>query len=124
VQISSTLNLIGAVLTMALGIIGFLNPMMVGRLVGIVPSAPHGLSELRATYGGLFIGLGGFALSARNPVIDATIGSGWIGAALARAFSMVVDFRAEPLRQKQINKLNLGGIVLEAGIGLLLLIHE
>ncbi len=55
------LNLIGAILTTILGVGGLLKPLMVAKLVGLTPSAPHGISEVRATLGGFFIGLGGFA---------------------------------------------------------------
>jgi Domain of unknown function (DUF4345) len=115
VQISSVFNTIGAGLTIGLGIVGLSNPTMVARLVGIMPTEPRGLSEIRATYGGLFIGLGGLALSAQDPIISATVGCGWMGAAIARLISIVID--------RQMSKLNIGGIVLEGGIAILLLFH-
>jgi Domain of unknown function (DUF4345) len=115
VQISSVFNLIGAGLTIGLGIIGLLKPMTIGPLVGIMPTEPRGLSEIRATYGGLFIGLGGLALYAQDVKIYAAVGCGWIGAAIARICSIVVD--------RQMSKMNIGGIVLEGGIALLLLFH-
>lgn len=114
-QISSVVNAIGAGLTSGLGLMGLSNPMMVARLVGIMPTAPHGLSEIRATYGGLFIGLGGLALYAQDPKIYAAVGCGWMGAAIGRICSIVVD--------RQMSKMNIGGIVLEGVIATLLLFH-
>jgi Domain of unknown function (DUF4345) len=109
-----TMNFIGAILITVLGIVGFLKPLMVAKLVGLTPSEPHGISEIRATLGGFFIGLGGFAMYSQNTVIYGAIGMGWLGAAIARVFSLVID--------RKINKENIGGVFLEGGIGLLLLL--
>jgi hypothetical protein len=109
-----TMNFIGAILITVLGIVGFLKPLMVAKLVGLTPSEPHGISEIRATLGGFFIGLGGFAVYSQNTVIYGAIGMGWLGAAIARVFSLVID--------RKINKENIGGVFLEGGIGLLLLL--
>jgi Domain of unknown function (DUF4345) len=108
------LNFIGAILITGLGIVGLLQPLMVAKLIGLTPSAPHGLSEIRATLGGFFIGLGGFALYAQNTAIYGAIGMGWAGAAIARILSLIID--------RQINKENIGGVFLEGGIGMLLLL--
>jgi Domain of unknown function (DUF4345) len=108
------MNFIGAILMTILGIVGFLQPLMVAKLVGLTPSEPHGISEIRATLGGFFIGLGGFAVYSQNTVIYGAIGMGWVGAAIARVFSLVLD--------RKINKENIGGVFLEGGIGLLLLL--
>jgi Domain of unknown function (DUF4345) len=109
-----TMNFIGAIFTMVLGIGGLLKPLMVAKLVGLAPSEPHGISEIRATLGGFFIGLGGFAVYSQNTVIYGAIGVGWVGAAIARIFSLIID--------QKINKQNIGGVFLEGGIGILLLI--
>jgi hypothetical protein len=71
------MNFIGAILTTVLGIGGFLKPLMVAKLVGLTPSEPYGISEIRATLGGFFIGLGGFALYSQNTVIYGAVGMGW-----------------------------------------------
>jgi Domain of unknown function (DUF4345) len=111
---SSLFNFTGAILTTGLGIIGLFNPMLIARTIGIERSEPRGISELRATYGGLFIGLGMSAIYFQNTAIYTTIGCGWIGAAIARICSILID--------RQISKLNIGGVVVKAGIGMLLLI--
>ncbi len=108
------MNFIGAILITVLGIVGFLKPLMVAKLVGLTPSEPHGISEIRSTLGGFFIGLGGFAMYSQNTVIYGAIGMGWVGAAIARVFSLIID--------RKINKENIGGVFLEGGIGLLLLL--
>jgi hypothetical protein len=108
------MHFIGAIFMTVLGIGGFFKPLMVAKLVGLTPLEPHGISEIRATLGGFFIGLGGFAVYSQNTVIYGAIGIGWVGAAIARVFSVIID--------RKINKENIGGIILEGGIGLLLLL--
>jgi hypothetical protein len=103
----------GAIATLALGLAGFLLPARVAALVGLTPIGGPGLAEVRATYGGLFIGLGGACLLADHPAACATAAAGWLGAALARLLSMARDPR-EPAK-------NVAGLVVEGGIGLMLL---
>ena len=45
----------GAVVTVMLGCLGLLFPKAVGRVLGIEPDRPLGISEFRATYGGFFL---------------------------------------------------------------------
>jgi uncharacterized membrane protein YeaQ/YmgE (transglycosylase-associated protein family) len=45
--------LLGAVCTLALGILGLVAPQKVADLVGVDPKGALGLSEIRATYGGI-----------------------------------------------------------------------
>lgn len=49
---------LGAVGTLMLGWFGLIAPMRAARMVGLVPDGSRGISELRATYGGLFIAMG------------------------------------------------------------------
>lgn len=56
------LAILGAFLTTVLGVLGAVAPARVARLVGIEPLGGFGLSEVRATYGGFFIALGGAAV--------------------------------------------------------------
>lgn len=46
---NDVLALLGALLTVALGLLGLLAPLHAGRMVGLKPEGPRGLSELRAT---------------------------------------------------------------------------
>jgi hypothetical protein len=41
-----------------LGLLEMLAPLHAGRMVGLQPQDVRGVSELRATYGGLFAGMG------------------------------------------------------------------
>lgn len=45
---------IGAIVTLLLGLVALMLPLKMAALVDISPIATTGLSEIRATYGGLF----------------------------------------------------------------------
>lgn len=109
---NDVLALLGALLTVALGLLGLLAPLHAGRMVGLKPEGPRGLSELRATYGGLFAGLGLACLVLQAPAAYAVAACAWLGAALARLASMAVD--------RNPSWLNAGGLALELLIGVLL----
>jgi hypothetical protein len=113
VDLAYTLHNLGALITLGLGLLGLLAPRAASRIAGIEPRGRLGLSELRATYGGLFAALGAFALVAQDMVAFMGLGAAWVGAALGRAFSVVLDGSREPR--------NFGAILFEAGIGVLLL---
>jgi hypothetical protein len=83
-ELSHVLHLVGALVTAALGGLGLLRPRTAARWVGLEPSGRLGLSELRATYGGLFFALGAFAVATRDEVAFALLGAAWLGAAAAR----------------------------------------
>jgi hypothetical protein len=102
----------GAVLTMALGVLGLLAPARAARLVGLTPQGARGTSEVRATYGGLFFAMGLACLVLQHPAAFAVAAAAWLGAALARLASMAVARHASAL--------DLGGVVLEGTIGALL----
>ncbi|MFN2426634.1 MAG: DUF4345 family protein [Candidatus Binatia bacterium] len=109
-----SVNTLGAFITLALGMFGLFFPESVARFVGIIPEGERGISEIRATYGGLFLALGLFAIIAQSTDVFRVIGVGWIGAASARSFSYV--------RDNSRSGANLGAIVMEAAIGLSLLL--
>jgi hypothetical protein len=103
---------LGALLTIALGLLGLLAPLHAARMVGLKPESHRGVSELRATYGGLFTGLGLACLVLQAPAAYAVAACAWLGAALARLVSMTVD--------RNPSWLNAGGVALECLIGVLL----
>jgi hypothetical protein len=100
----------GAVVTVILGFFGLLFPKAVGRVLGIVPDRPLGISELRATYGGFFLCLGIGCLVAQSAQVFTVVGAAWCAAAFARMISYAVD-GSRPAH-------NLAGVGVEAGIGL------
>jgi hypothetical protein len=103
----------GAVVTVMLGCLGLLFPRAVGRVIGIEPDGPLGISEFRATYGGFFLCLGIGCLVAQSVQVFTVVGAAWCAAALARMMSYAVD--------SSRTAHNLAGVGVEAGIGLAML---
>jgi hypothetical protein len=103
----------GALTTALLGCLGLLFPSAVGRVLGLEPDRPLGISEFRATYGGFFLCLGIGCLFAQSVPVFTVVGAAWCAASLARIVSLVVDGS----RTWQ----NLAGVGFEAGVGLSML---
>jgi len=104
---------LGAVATLGLGLLGLFAPAKAAALTSLSPLGRDGRSEIRATYGGLFAGMGALCLVTQVELIFLTVGAAWIGAAVGRAWSVVTD--------QNLSRKNLGGLALESLIGLLLL---
>jgi hypothetical protein len=111
--ISQILPNAGAVITFSLGLLGIVSPNVAARLVSIEPVGLTGISEVRATYGGLFVGLGGVCLYSQSSTVFFAVGVAVLGAALGRCLSVVVDHSYAPK--------NLGGMLFETSMGALLL---
>lgn len=107
------LPIVGAAINVGLGLNGLLRPAATAEFTSMSPVGKIGVSEIRATYGGLFLALGAFALASGSPVAFRTLGWGWAGAALGRVFSIAVDGSREPR--------NFGAVAFEAVIAGLLL---
>ena len=105
---------IGALISMAVGILGLLWPHTVSRVIGIQIPGRLGLSEVRATYGGLFVGAGLAVILVRSHGAAIVLGAAWAGAFFARLMSFVFD--------RSRTKENLTGLAIEATIAALLLL--
>jgi hypothetical protein len=103
----------GAALTFLLGVMAVVRPQLAARLTSIEPRGALGLSELRATHGGLLAALGGFALLAQAQVVFTAVGLAWAGAAAARTLSLAVDH--------SFSGRSLGAVVFDTAIAALLL---
>lgn len=107
----ATLNTIACLLTIAFGLFGFLAPRYTASALDLEPTgSTMGLSEMRASVGGLFVVAGLAALWLQHPIAFAMIGFAFTGAALGRAVSLAFD--APPVRKVLI----FGGI--EAALAL------
>jgi hypothetical protein len=113
-EIALALHNLGALVTLALGLLALVWPGRAAARVGIAPLGSFGLSEVRATYGGLFAALGAFALVAQDAVVFTGLGAAWLGAAGGRLLSAVLDGSREPR--------NFAAGLLEGLVGLLLLV--
>lgn len=81
----------GALINVALGLAALLFPRRVADRLGLYLKGKLGLGEVRATYGGLFLGLGVFSLIQGNPLLFRMLGFGWLLVGLGRMLSMVID---------------------------------
>lgn len=86
------LNIVAALLTVAFGLFGFLAPRYTAAALDLEPTnSTMGLSEMRASVGGLFVVAGIAAIWLGQPLGYAMIGFAFVGAALGRALSLMLD---------------------------------
>lgn len=109
----NVINSIGAVVFVVLGLVGFFFPNLIAKFVGIIPCEGRGKSEIRATYGGVFLGVGASALYFQESHVFTAVGIGWALAAVGRILGILVD--------KEYHKLNFGGVLFEISVAILLL---
>mgnify|MGYP005841910115 FL=1 len=79
------------VITAGIGVIGLFAPGSITGFIGLIPDGVRGISELRAIFGGLFIGLGVAPLALNVTEAYQVVGIGYLAIAAARAFSIVYD---------------------------------
>lgn len=108
------LGFIGASISVIAGLLGFFLPTRVSKVIGLGISSTLGVSEFRATYGGLFISGGLAVLVIQSGDAATVLGCGWAGAFFARAISLLID--------KSRSKENVAGLVIEAAMAALLLL--
>ena len=97
-----------------LGIFGFTFPQLAAAFVGLKPISTEGISEMRATLGSLFLGLGIACLWLQSPIAFSTVGIASIIAAIARLLSLFID--------RSFSIKNVGGVFTEAILGAMLLL--
>ncbi|SEW12023.1 protein of unknown function [Cognatiyoonia koreensis] len=94
------LNYIFVALSIGLGCFGWLAPNYTMSALDLKPGdTTMGTSEIRASAGCLFVGLGVGALLIGTPLGFAMIGFAWTGAAIGRMTSIILD---GPTRKKWI----------------------
>ena len=88
----AALNILACILTIIFGLFGFLAPRYTASVLDLAPtSSTMGLSEMRASVGGLFVVAGLAALLIDAPVAYAMVGFAFAGAALGRGVSLILD---------------------------------
>ena len=86
------LNIVACLLTIAFGLFGFVAPRYTADALDLTPTkSTMGLSEMRASVGGLFVIAGIAALWLNEPLAYAMIGFCFVGAALGRILSLILD---------------------------------
>jgi hypothetical protein len=81
----------GALGTVALGLLGLFAPHHCARFVGLTARDRTGFGEFRATYGGLFVALGGLPLWTGEPWAYLAASLAWAGAAAGRVVTLLAD---------------------------------
>ena len=88
----------GAIFTLGLGLGGMVMPKLAQRITLLAPIAgkPTAIAEVRASFGGLYFGLGLaviLALIGGNGVVGASFAAAcaWLGLAIGRAVSLAAD---------------------------------
>jgi hypothetical protein len=111
------LGYLAAILTLGLGLVGFLGPLWMSELLGFRAAQlePRGLSEIRATYGAMFIVMGAMMLWAvptrpRSVPYLRFAAFLWLGAGVGRFLSIIIDGVITPM--------NFVGLAIELVIGI------
>jgi hypothetical protein len=104
------LNIIFAALSVIIGAISWLNPRYAMAALDLTDAgSTMGMSEVRASAGCLFVGMGIGALLLASPVAYVMLGFCWSGAAVGRLTSLLRDGQN---RQKWVF------FAVEAGVGI------
>ena len=82
---------LGAALTLLIGLIGFFKPRLMLDPMGVALNKPAAVSEMRAVFGGLNVGMAIAAFTLSEPLIFTAIGIAWGAATLARLYSLAMD---------------------------------
>jgi hypothetical protein len=110
----NTTGYIGAAVSIIAGFLGLIWPKQVSKTIGLQIPGRLGTSEVRATYGGLFIGAGTAVALIGNSDAALVLGAAWAGAFVARAISFVID--------KSRTKENIAGLLIEGVMAILLIL--
>jgi hypothetical protein len=109
-DIGLLLSNIGVSLSVILGCLAIFKPKMIQTFVGIQAVSLEGESEVKATYGGFFVGISVYALVVQLPTVFVVIGVGWLAAAAVRLVSAFSN---------SFSARNMGAVVFEGLIGVL-----
>ena len=110
----NAMGYVGAIISVIAGCLGFIWPKQVSRTIGLHIPGRLGQSEVRATYGGLFIGAGLAVVLIASSDAALVLGAAWAGAFVARAISFVID--------QSRTKENVAGLLIEGVMAALLIL--
>lgn len=85
------LKIVGGVATIATGIVSLFWPLKVPGFTGLEPNGGRGITEIRTILGALFVALGAVVLYYRTPEAYLILGVTYLGMALVRGISIIVD---------------------------------
>lgn len=107
------LNILAAIVTLLLGCIGLCFPERAAGIVKLQAIADEGRSEFRASFGGLWFGLGTLPLVTMEPLHFAMAGTVWLTTAIGRIISFMAD--------RTMTKLNIFNVGFELACAIFLL---
>ncbi len=107
------LKIIAALATVATGLLALVKPSSAYGFTGLNAAGVRGVSEIRAVFGGLFIGLG-FAPFILGAPAYTMLGIGYLAIAVARTFSIFFD--------KSYAQSNIISLGIEIVLGLILVL--
>ena len=108
------LQIIAAVGTIGTGVVSLFWPRSVTGFTGLSPQGPRGITEIRAVLGGFFVALGVIPLVLDAPAAYQMLGITYLGVAVVRAISMIVD--------KSVERSNVISVVVEIIFGVILVL--
>jgi len=91
VTLAQWLPIVGALLTLLIGLIGFFKPRLILDPMGVKLETPAAVSEARAVFGGMNLGTSVAALVMNEPIVFTLLGIAWSTLLLARFWSLAVD---------------------------------
>ncbi len=109
-----SLRLIALLGTIAAGLVSLVRPRAVVGFTGLTPQGGRGITEIRAVLGALFVALGLAPLILNAAAAYQVLGIAYLGVALARAVSMVVD--------DSVVRSNTLSLVVEVAFGVVLIL--
>jgi hypothetical protein len=110
----NAINILGALMTVGMGCLGLFAPRAASRVTGLTATNKTAFAEFRATFGGMFVVLGMIPLLSGEPFAYLMAGMVWLGAALGRVVSLLLD-------QGYTESKNIFGVFFEASFGVLML---
>ena len=108
------INQIAAVIILCLGLLSISFPQLVASQLGFTGLSDLADIELRATYGAFFIALAVGLIYFNQQDMYVLVGYAWFAAGFLRLVALIL----KPISLKK----NLGGVLVELGTGLLLIV--
>lgn len=88
--------LFGPIACLVLGVVALAAPVRFAAQTGLAATGPLGRSELRAVFGGVFIGLAAACLIARAPAAHMAAAAAFAGGAAAKVLSAAIERQVFP----------------------------
>lgn len=108
-MVPQILKVIAAAGTVGAGLLSLFRPSLVTSFTGLRPQGARGITEIRAVFGGLLVGMGAFPLIVGAPVTYRMLGVMYLAIAFVRLASMVID--------RSIERTNLISLAVEFFLG-------